>query len=287
MDMRIGSSVEKEYRFSQSDFNRFAALSGDDNPIHVDEAFAAQTRFGRPVAHGMLLFARVAALLGRQLPGPGSRLLLQEMTFYHPTYAREPVSVRLVVEAMEGNVVTLATTLTGPDGERGLAGHSYVQLPGAPLIRKLPEPAPAYESVPVLRGLVLGQQASLQRTFTDADLAEYAALSGEDNPLYTDAAYARRQGLREALLPGPLLGALFSQLLGTALPGPGSNWLKQRFAFPEPAYPGNLLTARVKIVRLRAEKQLVNLKTTCIKENGTVVVDGEALVLIKDLEIGA
>ena len=57
--------------FSQSDFDRFAALSGDDNPIHVDPEFAARSKFGRTVAHGMFLYGNVCRLLGTPLPGPG------------------------------------------------------------------------------------------------------------------------------------------------------------------------------------------------------------------------
>ena len=55
--------------FSQRDFDRFAILSGDDNPIHVDPKFASRTRFGRTVAHGMFLYSHVCAVLGAALPG--------------------------------------------------------------------------------------------------------------------------------------------------------------------------------------------------------------------------
>ena len=54
--LEIGQSAIAERVFSQSDFDRFAALSGDDNPIHVNPEFAARSRFGRPVCHGMLLY---------------------------------------------------------------------------------------------------------------------------------------------------------------------------------------------------------------------------------------
>jgi acyl dehydratase len=79
------------------------------------------------------------------------------------------------------------------------------------------------------------------------------------------------------------LGGLFSFLLGTRLPGRGTNWLKQRLVFPRPAYPGQEITARVEITRLRPEKELVNLRTTCTNPQGEIICDGEALVLVKDL----
>jgi acyl dehydratase len=85
-------------------------------------------------------------------------------------------------------------------------------------------------------------------------------------------------------VPGGLLGGLFSFLLGTRLPGRGTNWLKQRLVFPAPCYAGQEVTARVEIVRLRPEKDLVNLRTACTVPGGQVVCEGEALVLVKDLE---
>jgi acyl dehydratase len=86
------------------------------------------------------------------------------------------------------------------------------------------------------------------------------------------------------LIPGPLLSGMFSDLLGTKLPGRGTGWMKQKNRFTHPAYIGQALTAMVEIVRLRADKELVNLKSTVIAEDGTVVCDGETLVLVRNLE---
>ena len=75
---------------------------------------------------------------------------------------------------------------------------------------------------------------------------------------------------------------MFSDLLGTKLPGRGTNWLKQSLRFPAPAFPGEPITATVEIIRLRPDKDLVNLRTVCANAAG-VVCEGEALVLVKDL----
>jgi acyl dehydratase len=85
-------------------------------------------------------------------------------------------------------------------------------------------------------------------------------------------------------VPGPLLSGLFSDLLGTQLPGPGTNWLKQSLRYPGVAYVGEVVTAVVEITRLRPEKALANLRTTCETTAGVTVCEGEALVLVKDLE---
>jgi acyl dehydratase len=86
-----------------------------------------------------------------------------------------------------------------------------------------------------------------------------------------------------ASVPGPLLGGLFSNLLGTGLPGRGTNWLKQSFRFIAPAPIGEAITATVEITRLRPDKDLVNLRGTCITSTGHIVCEAESLVLVKDL----
>ncbi len=135
-----------------------------------------------------------------------------------------------------------------------------------------------------LKWLALGQAAEITRTFSEADLQEYRDLSGDTNPAFSGAMYAQAHGWPAPQVPGGLLGGLFSFLLGTRLPGRGTNWLKQRLAFPAPCYAGEEITARVEIVRLRPEKDLVNLRTTCTTSDGRIVCEGESLVLVKDLE---
>jgi acyl dehydratase len=98
--------IFEERRLSQDEFDRFARLSGDDNPIHVDPAFAAATRFGRPVAHGALLSTILRGQIGRLLPG--SRLVAQELRFPAPTYAGEVLQFQVCLAAREGQFATLS-----------------------------------------------------------------------------------------------------------------------------------------------------------------------------------
>jgi hypothetical protein len=80
----------------QADFDRFATLSGDDNPIHVDPAFSAGTVFGRTVAHGMLLYGRVWALI--VAARPGARHVSQSLMFPAPAYADEELAIAIALK---------------------------------------------------------------------------------------------------------------------------------------------------------------------------------------------
>jgi acyl dehydratase len=293
--MRVHSSVpaarvEKVHRvFQQTDFDRFAAVSGDDNPIHVDPDFSARTKFGRTVAHGMFLYGVAAGVLGTRLPGPGTLQLDQELMFPYPTYAGEEVTVQ--VEVIRGDpdagLAELATSVLRPDGTAGLQGRTRVRVPGAGARAEVPKEvvggAVAPSDCDGLKGLRIGQRAEARRVFGLHDLAEYADLTGDANPLFGDSAYARKRGFAGPLVPGSLLGGMLSYLLGTQLPGRGTNYLKQRLEFPSPAYAAQEIVAAVEVVRLRAEKQLVNLLTTCHNCAGEVVCRGEALVLVSDV----
>jgi acyl dehydratase len=101
------------------------------------------------------------------------------------------------------------------------------------------------------------------------DLQNYAQVSGHE--------------ISGELVPEPLIGALFSYLLGVKLPGLGTNYLKQETRFPASARIGETLTAKVEITRLRPDKQLVDLATTCNGDDGNLVASGRALVYVGDL----
>ena len=91
--MHLGTQTSIVRTFSQADFDRFALLSGDNNPIHTDPEFSARTRFGRTVAHGLLLCSVLRGLIDRVVPG--GRLTEQSVVFPAPTYADE--AMRFIV----------------------------------------------------------------------------------------------------------------------------------------------------------------------------------------------
>lgn len=126
----VGARFSRTRRFEQPDFDAFAALSGDDNPIHVDPAFAAGTHFGRTVSHGMLLYGCLCAAIGEFLPG--ARQVDQELMFPTGTPTGEDVEFRLEVTGVDAKAgtVELETLAIRPNGELGLQGHTVVALQG-------------------------------------------------------------------------------------------------------------------------------------------------------------
>ena len=131
-----------------------------------------------------------------------------------------------------------------------------------------------------MKGLAIGQRAATERVFTMTDVAVYNTLTNDDG-LQFGTSSRRRE---EQTVPGPLLGGMVSYLLGTKLPGRGTNWLKQRYSFDTPAYIGESIAAEVEVIRLRPEKDLVNLRIACTNSNGDTICTGEALVLVTDLK---
>jgi acyl dehydratase len=99
-------------------------LSGDDNPIHVDPAFARRTRFGKPVAHGMMLYGLICALLGRHFPGAVQ--IEQWLMFPAPTFAGELITVAAEIMSIDKKQMTLATTISNPSGQLTCDGQSLL-----------------------------------------------------------------------------------------------------------------------------------------------------------------
>lgn len=129
----------------------------------------------------------------------------------------------------------------------------------------------------------LGATASVTKTIRDADIAAFAAVSGDVNPMHLSADFARRTRYRRPIAHGMLTASLISAVIGTKLPGPGCIWVSQTLNFLRPVFPGDTITATATVKRIHAEKPLVTLETQCANQDGHVVLDGEALILLDDL----
>src|SRR5205807_9394596 len=90
--LAVGQRAALSKTITEADIRTFAALTGDHNPLHLDEAFAGRSRFGRPIAHGILVAGGLSAALGPALPGPGASYLSQTLTFLRAVYSGDTVT---------------------------------------------------------------------------------------------------------------------------------------------------------------------------------------------------
>ena len=128
MKLNVGDSAEITKTIEQADIHAFAAVTGDHNPVHVDEAFAQKTRFGRPIAHGMLTASLISVVLANKLPGEGSVYLAQTLQFVAPVFPGDEVTARVTVtEVREGRpIVKLETVCVNQRGETVIRGEATV-----------------------------------------------------------------------------------------------------------------------------------------------------------------
>ena len=125
----------------------------------------------------------------------------------------------------------------------------------------------------------VGDGATLVRQVTERDIQLFAAVSGDVNPAHVDALYAKTSHFHEIIAHGMLGGSLISTVLGTQFPGPGTIYLGQTLKFLKPVHIGDTLTVTVKVTSMNAANRRVRLETTCIDQDGDVVIAGEAEVM--------
>jgi len=126
----------------------------------------------------------------------------------------------------------------------------------------------------------IGDSASMTKTFSDEDVRTFAEISGDNNPIHLDDEYAAGTRFGQRLVHGILTSGMISAVLGTQLPGPGSVYIKQTIYFRAPVYIDDTITATVTATKIRDDKPIATFETVCTKEDGTVVIDGEAVLLL-------
>ena len=129
-----------------------------------------------------------------------------------------------------------------------------------------------------LEDLSVGQSAHRARTVTEADITAFAAVTGDQNPVHVDEAYAAGTQFKGRIAHGMLSAGYISAVIGVDLPGPGAIYLSQSLSFRRPVRIGDLVTARAEITAIDQAKARVTLTTTCLV-GGKTVVEGEAVIL--------
>ena len=129
-DLAMGMQVSIENTVSEQDVQDFARVSGDYNPLHMDEEYAKTTQFKTRIAHGALTASYISAVLGNDLPGPGSVFMELNLKFVRPVKIGDTVVSTAEVIAMEerGNRVTLAVK-GETNGKIVMKGEAKVMVP--------------------------------------------------------------------------------------------------------------------------------------------------------------
>lgn len=132
-ELKVGDSAEFTKTVSESDIYLYAGVTGDVNPAHINEVYAAHTFFKTRIAHGMLLAGFISTVVGNRLPGPGTIYVRQELNFLAPVRIGDTVTARAeVVEVIkEKNRVKLKTTCLNQEGKTVVDGEAVVSPPKA------------------------------------------------------------------------------------------------------------------------------------------------------------
>jgi len=131
-NLETGDKASRSLTIRDDTIRAFAEVTGDTNPVHLDDDYAAGTRFGRRIAHGMIAAGLISATLANDLPGPGTVYLNQTLKFKLPVYPGDTVTATVEVLSVRPDkpIVTLATVCTNQNDEVVLAGEAVVLFEG-------------------------------------------------------------------------------------------------------------------------------------------------------------
>jgi acyl dehydratase len=123
----------------------------------------------------------------------------------------------------------------------------------------------------------VGQKAERSRQVSARDIALFTEISGDRNPIHYDEALARATPFGGIVVQGGVTSAILNALVAEDLPGPGTVFLQTTFSFKAPVRPGDTITGRVELTRVRADKPITELTAQVVRDDGTVVLEGTAV----------
>ena len=141
LGLRVGQTATRTKTVADADLRSYAEITGDYNPLHFDDAFAARTRFGRRVAQGGIAAGLLNALVAMDLPGPGTVFMSQSLTYHRPVYVGDTLTARVEVAALKPDkpVCQLKFQIANQRGEVVLDAEAWTytlrpELENPPLI---------------------------------------------------------------------------------------------------------------------------------------------------------
>ena len=129
-----------------------------------------------------------------------------------------------------------------------------------------------------LAELNIGERAQFTKTLSESDICLYAGITGDFNPAHTNEEYARKTIFKTRIVHGMLTAGFISTVMANHLPGPGTIYISQRVNFLAPVRIGDTVTAVAEVAELYPDENRVRMKTYCLNQDGTKVLDGEAIV---------
>jgi acyl dehydratase len=123
----------------------------------------------------------------------------------------------------------------------------------------------------------VGQIAERSRKVNAKDIELFTEISGDRNPLHYDVATAKASRFGEIVVQGGITSAILNAVVAEDLPGPGTVFLQVNWSFKAPVRPGDTITGRAEVVEVRSDKPITRLKTSVIRDDGTVVLEGDAV----------
>ena len=128
MKFQVGDQVKYSQTISEAHVAMFIGAVGDTNPVHTDAEYAAQTRFGKRIAQGILVAGLISTCIGTRLPGIGAVYLSQSLKFTAPTYLGDTITATVTVKAIRPDkpILTLETVCTNQRGETVIVGEAVV-----------------------------------------------------------------------------------------------------------------------------------------------------------------